>query len=422
MSRHDFEKSVRMFRKFSEETLKRRGGGPMSREGVVALQAIEAVLRGERKLTGSLLEPLAALTSLLQSGQLPPEFGHFNLADAILAVEEASAQANETAEQRWEFTPELSDPVAARLVALGCWEHHDRGAADNAEAGGKTHAGGLRAHLEESRRLILEAASRATSGNAVVVGAGRAHGVPLAELAQRFQRVTLNDVRTATLEETVRAEVPEALRERISIERYDLTGSYEQFVKEVEERIGASTSPPDAEHALVELAESYDVGAGSAGISGPEGTASFAVSSMVLSELGAGFPLHVARCFSERGWELASPPSAALNDALALLTCIVQQHHVYALLRRAELAVLITGVSEAPLRVLSDGRLEASGDPRELLAVERLSERLPQGTEILAEADWEWRRGGDTNGSATAQAMLLVEGVVMRKASRPRPS
>src|SRR5687767_4399505 len=103
MSRVGFHKSVRMFRKFSEETLRRSGGSPMGREGVAALAAFDAVLKGERLLDGTLLEPLAAFTSLLQSAQLPPEFGNYSFGDALLAFEEAHAELRQNDEQRWEF-------------------------------------------------------------------------------------------------------------------------------------------------------------------------------------------------------------------------------------------------------------------------------------------------------------------------------
>ncbi len=408
MSRHDFEKSVRMFRKFSEETLRRRGGGPMSREGVVALQAIEATLRGEQRLDGELLEPLAAFTNLLQSGQLPPEFGHFSLGDALLAVEEAQALAGEAAAQLWEFAPELSGQVASQLaelkVGLGPSDH-----------GAENDGGGARAHAEQSRNFILEAAARATPGAAVVVGASQAPYLPLAELAARFQRLTLNALSTRELEEAVRATVPEALRERVQIERYDLTGSYDQFFREGAARVEAAGDLAEAERSLLELVASYDVGAGSAGLCSVEARADFAVSCMVLPTLGAGFELHAADCLTKRGWPGAQVREHPLAPALALFVCLIQQHHIHALLRRAQLGVLISGVAETPLRTLPNGKIEATGDTLELLAVERLRERLPSSAEILAEASWEWSAAAGAAPGAT-RTSLMVEGIALRKA------
>src|SRR5690242_11984399 len=117
MTRVGFQKSVRMFHKFSDETMRRRGADQSSRESVAALGAIESVLKAERLFDASLLEPLAAFTNLLQSSQLPPDFGDYSFGDALLAVEEAHAELRQSAEQVWEFAPELTDSAAA---GLGC--------------------------------------------------------------------------------------------------------------------------------------------------------------------------------------------------------------------------------------------------------------------------------------------------------------
>ena len=77
-----------MFHKFSEETMRRRGGDPSAREGVVALAAIESALKAERLFDGALLEPLAAFTNLLMSSQLPPDFGDYSLGDGLLAIDD----------------------------------------------------------------------------------------------------------------------------------------------------------------------------------------------------------------------------------------------------------------------------------------------------------------------------------------------
>src|SRR3954467_3672155 len=178
MSRSGFQKSVRMFHKFSEETLRRRGGNQQGREGVAALAAIDAVLKGERLFDGSLLEPLAAFTNLLQSSQLPPDFGDYSLGDALLAIEEAHAELRQNAEQRWEFAPELSDEQAATVA--------DFMPPLAAPATGD--------HPWKLRRFVLDAALAVEPRSALVVGALRCPDLPLAELAARFERLTLSDL------------------------------------------------------------------------------------------------------------------------------------------------------------------------------------------------------------------------------------
>src|SRR6188768_2995784 len=156
MSRVGFQKSVRMFHKFSDESRRRREAHQAAREGVNALAAIESVLKAERLFDPALLEPLAAFTNLLQSSQLPPEFGDFSLGDALLAIEDAHAELRQNAEQVWEFAPELSDEAAA---TLGDFLQRAPAAPSAPE-----HAGKL-------RQCVLDAGRTVEPGSALVVGA-----------------------------------------------------------------------------------------------------------------------------------------------------------------------------------------------------------------------------------------------------------
>jgi hypothetical protein len=91
---------------------------------------------------------------------------------------------------------------------------------------------------------------------------------------------------------------------------------------------------------------------------------------------------------------------------------LVEQHHIQALLRRAKSAVLVSAVSEVELRDLPSGLSAAQGEPRDLLSVEHLVERLPQSAEIKAELTWERRQslpGGQKNGSL----LTLVEALLV---------
>lgn len=376
MSRAGFQKSVRMFHKFSEETMRRRGGDPAGRESIAALAALEAVLKGERPFTAELREPLAAFTNLLQSSQLPPEFGDYSLGDALLAIEEAQADRRQGEPQHWEFEPDVGDEAAAALV--GFWQ--------------PPAAPAPSMHADALRRFVLEAADAVDPRSVLVVGALREPAVPIAELCQRFERVTLNDLDLPALEERVRRVVPEPLRAKVSVERYDPTGSYAAFASGVKSALEAAETQADAERALVELLESYDVGARSAGLSSREEQPDLAISAQVLPELGRGPPRALDAAFSGRGFD-AARLDAPLSSALALFGCLLEQHHVQALLRRAKSAVLISAVSEVTLRQLPNGKDVAASEPRDLLSVERLVERLPTSADVKAEQSWEWRRG-----------------------------
>jgi hypothetical protein len=397
MSRVGFQKSVRMFHKFSEETMRRRGADEAGRESVAALAAIEAVLKAERLFDASLLEPLAAFTNLLQSSQLPPDFGDYSFADALLAIEEAHAELRQSAQQIWEFAPELTEEAAA---ALGAFATPIAAAASAPE------------HAAKLRRCVLDAAQQVEPGTLLVVGALASPDLPLAELAARFERLTLSDLELPRLEELVRRAIPEQHRSRVKLERYDATGSYAQFAQGVQDAVGNASGPASAESALLALVESYDVSAGSAGLSVAEEKPNLAISAMLLSELGRGYSRCISAALTARGWDAQAPERAPLGQSLLFLRSLVAQHHVQALLRRAKSAVLISAVSEVEWRGGPGNKGEAAGEPSDLLSVERLVERLPEIAEVKAEQSWEWRQ--DQAPAAEKRSLLtLVEAVLV---------
>jgi hypothetical protein len=395
MSRAGFQKSVRMFHKFSEETMRRRGGDQAGRESIAALGALESVLKAERLLTGELLEPLAAFTNLLQSSQLPPDFGDYSFGDALLAVEEAQAERRQNEEQLWEFEGELSAESAATL-------------GDFAPAPALTPSA---EQVSALHRFVLGALPPAAPKSALVVGALSATALPLAELCARCERVTLSDLDLTDLEKLVSERVPEVHRARVRLERYDATGTYVAFAAGVKRVVEAASTAEDAEQALARWLASYDVGANSAGLSALEERPDLAVSCMLLPELGRGYARCVASALAARGWQVEVAPSAPLGAALALLRCLVVQHHVQALLRRAKSAVLISPVSEIELRA-GAGKLESHGEPRDLITVERLVERFPVAADVKLEQSWEWKQARNDNAGAPS-TLTLVEAVLV---------
>jgi hypothetical protein len=396
MSRAGFQKSVRMFHKFSEETMRRRGGDQAGRESIAALGALESVLKAERLLTADLLEPLAAFTNLLQSSQLPPDFGDHSFGDALMAIEESHAELRLNEGQIWEFEGELSAESAATFSHLV-----PPAIADD----GSEHAAALRRFLQASMQTTAPK-------TALVVGALAEPALPLAELCARCERVTLNDLDLPRLEELVRRVVPEPHRARVRLERYDATGSYAAFAAGVQRVVEAAESRPAAEAALLAWLASYDVGGGSAGLSALEEKPDLAVSAMLLPSLGRLYAPCVASALAARGWAEPSEAPKALEAAITQLRCLVQQHHVQALLRRAKSAVLISAVSEVQLRSASGGKLVPEGEPHDLLAVERLVERLPAAADVKAEQSWEWKQAPSAEHRARA-TLTLVEAVLV---------
>jgi hypothetical protein len=245
-----------------------------------------------------------------------------------------------------------------------------------------------------------------------VIGALRCGDLPLGELATRFERLTLSDLDSVELEALVRRAVPETLRGRVRLERYDPTGSYVAFAQGVKDAVGSAADLTAAERALEDLLKSYDVGAGSAGLTEAEGSVDLAVSALLLSELGRGYETCIARALAERGFRRADAGPAALEPEVALLSRLVEQHHIHALLRRASSALLVSAVSEVVLVPQPGRKSQPVGEPRDLLGVEHLSERLPKMAVVKREASWEWRR--PLAGSAEKHSLLtLVEAVLV---------
>jgi hypothetical protein len=389
MSRIGFQKSVRLFHKFSEESARRGGGNPSAKDGIAHLAALAAVLNAEQRFTPDLLEPLAAFTNLLQSAQLPPEFGDYSFGDALLAIEEAQAERRQNDAQHWEFEGEVTAEAAAEVARFASRELPAPSAP----------------HRQSLERFVLGAAPGGDNASLLVVGALAEPSLPLEALCARFARVTLSDLDLARLEEHVRRVVPETLRARVTLERYDLTGCAATFQRAAKTRVAEATSAEQAEGALLELLQSYDVSAGSAGLSASAQKPDLVVSAMVLSELGRGFDECVAEALLSRSFSV----TPSLERELELFTVWLQQHHVHALLRRAPAAVLISAVSEVELQSAPNGKKNAVGEPRDLLCVERLEERLPELAEPQDPQSWECERPG-VGGQST---LTLVEAVLL---------
>src|SRR5262245_23834133 len=102
----------------------------------------------------------------------------------------------------WVFDPRVD---AAAFKALG-YAEASAGIAERQ----REFRDGWFAHAKRSKSLILDAALRVDKPRlAVVLGAGKAYDLPLAELAQRFERVVAIDIDATALAATVHAAVRE---------------------------------------------------------------------------------------------------------------------------------------------------------------------------------------------------------------------
>jgi hypothetical protein len=398
--------NLRAFRELCEETMRVSGSSPKGLRGVSELRALEAVYSGEQPFRGEHLQPLSAFSNLMVSGRLPREFARLNLGDALNALGELAASKGSG---RWRFDPRVSKRTAGRLGIDRMGRGLDRLQRDN-EAGWARHA-------EENVRFILSAMDRCPrTGIAVVVGGARAYDVPLDEIARRFERVIAVDV---CEEDDVRAGVARAvpeplLRHRISVERFDLTGTYNQFVAEVSAIVARSADERDAERGVEDLVSSYDVPAGAVRLCGAEIEPDFVVSSMVLTQLGLPFASFTARAFQERGWRAERVKEGILVPSFAALTSRIEQHHIEALATIPKLAALTSDVSETAVTMGPRGEIAHVGEPRTQLSVESLLDRIPAGTELLAQAAWDWLRVMPKRPGAPG-ASMAIEGVALAR-------
>ena len=111
-------------------------------------------------------------------------------------------------------------------------------------------------HHYASRGMILEAAKRVTPGQTIILGAGRCQEIPLVELAERFERVILNDHDESLLVEGLKASgLVGDLESRIQPFVADLTGVTGDFLRRVSEYLPSSSDPESAAGELAAIAE-----------------------------------------------------------------------------------------------------------------------------------------------------------------------
>jgi hypothetical protein len=247
------------------------------------------------------------------------------------------------------------------------------------------------AHAKRSKSFILDAALRVQQTRlAVVLGAGKAYDLPLAELAQRFERVVAIDIDAGALAATVRSAVRErGLLQKIEPRPMDLTGVTRQLVESLE----AAATPA----AFGDLCRAYRLATPPRFLEQP---ADLLVSALVLTQLALPLKLLARRLFESRFGAMPAPLVADW-DAFDLR---MQQDHIDALPRQASLAVLI---SEVTHRV-------STGESWSLIGSGNLAQRVPAGVRIVTQANWQWPRIRATRESPGA--LMDVEALVLSSA------
>jgi hypothetical protein len=239
------------------------------------------------------------------------------------------------------------------------------------------------AHARRSKGFILDAAARAAQPRlAVVLGAGKAYDLPLAQLAERFERLVLIDIDAAALEATCAA----AIRDRGNVElrAMDVTGAMTRLAD------GIRSALEDPQAGFEALCRSYRLA------SLPRFAAERAdllVSGMMLSQLGLQAKLAAKRHYEARFGRPFPPSWAAPWDELEWK---LQQDHIDSLAEQARLIVLSSDVVH-----------RSAGETWSVIGAPHLEARIPPALRILARAAWSWPRVGPGEVSTEVEALLL---------------
>ncbi len=265
--------------------------------------------------------------------------------------------------------------------------------------------------VQQSRRLIL-AAAEARGGAVLVLGAGRCAEIPLAELAVQFERVTINDINAAELEQGIAAaHLDEAARAKLDVRVGDLTNATDRLLDKIDGVLDESGEADAAIEAMAQLLDDEPL----AGMP-LEGKYDLIVASCVLSQLHFRL-LHSASEAFERRF-----PGAAER----LATNVRWTSALYDMARRMEARFIddliahlaehgLIYLSDSPqlcyIKLTPDGKWETEGTYR-LLRSKELGDYLDRRFAVIAQGRWHWivsppEKPGDEGRLFDVQAVVL---------------
>jgi hypothetical protein len=267
-------------------------------------------------------------------------------------------------------------------------------------------------HRIETRRLVLRAAEQVAPARALVLGAGQCAEIPLAEIAARFARVTLNDIAREPLE-TALAGVDAASRTKITLHVEDLTGVVERLFGRIRERIASARDAAAASAAMSRLLDARR--RRRPAIAGPF---DLVIASCVLSQLQFSLTRRCDELFERRfPGQLRtlrdSPPWKAGLRKLTPRMKAAFLGDLEWLTAPGGLIVLSDTVQVCFVAQTAEGRWKTLGTFRTLRATSRLKDVLDERFHILDEAHWKWVRSAPS-GPGKPGRFYDVEGLVIR--------
>jgi len=252
-------------------------------------------------------------------------------------------------------------------------------------------------------------------GRAVVLGAGHANDIPLAELVARFGQVTLNDVELAPLGHAMAAaKIDQTSRQKVITHVGDLTGITAALLAKIGAVVDAGTEPS----AVIEQMAVLAAGQTAAGMF-PNGKFDLVVASCVLSQLHFGLVHGAREAFAKR----------FPNDVQALATSERWAGAVYQLARRAEkqfiddlhalvadqgLIYLSESVQMCYVELTHSGQWKTEGTWR-MLRTKDLADYVDSRFTITPRGRWDWVVARPETVGQTGR-LFDVQALVLRRA------
>lgn len=304
------------------------------------------------------------------------------LGDCLVAL--AARDVAPEGTEPWRFDPQVDREAFAKLEFRATSLGIEKAQRDNRE--------GWWAHAQKNRGYI-ESAARAMERRqtAVVLGAGHAFDLPIAELARLFDRVVLADIDGEALEKTAAAIGKDpALAAKLETRVLDFTGINGALVHRLDERLDGPGSADDVVAAVERLCRSYRLAR--VPLLPADERADLIVSSCVMTQLAWPQRVYGERRMQARFGPMASAVEARWSTAWSELGLRVQQDHIEALLGAADLVVLTSDVVSHRTVLDARGLERDSGRQVFALGVDGLEERFPRHCRAIAPARWAWSR------------------------------
>lgn len=176
-------------------------------------------------------------------------------------------------------------------------------------------------HISKGKELILEAA-KGLDKNALVVGVGNGNDIPLKELAQQFEQLTLVDIDSEAMERAVNTLEPE-LQKKIITHSCDITGVVAPLSHIVEQL----AEERDYGHFCDKFFECLETTQPTITPMIPLHQAQLVVSSLVLSQLGSELMLYICDFVKSR-YHIDIMGNQTFLEKISEYANQLQKHHL----------------------------------------------------------------------------------------------